>query len=221
MSHDRIIFWEVDAQEDFLLPGGKLYVPGAEKIIPNIKRLVGAACENRLLLVSSGDAHTPEDPEFKVFPPHCVKGTSGAQIVPEGLAARRLTIPNDASYAWPKNLLEYQQIVLEKQTLDVFNNPKSDELVQLLGPRAEYIVFGVVTEYCVRCAVIGLLERGRKVAIVRDAIETLQPEQGARTLSELEALGARLITTQQAIAMAEALVPEKVGNRSPGRNDAI
>src|ERR1700730_5151883 len=200
MQKSPVVLWEVDTQEDFLLPGGKLYVPGAEKIIPNIKRLVGAACENRLLLVSSGDAHTPEDPEFKVFPPHCVKGTSGAQIVPEGLAARRLTIPNDASYAWPKNLLEYQQIVLEKQTLDVFNNPKSDELVQLLGPRAEYIVFGVVTEYCVRCAVIGLLERGRKVAIVRDAIETLQPEQGARTLSELEALGARLITTQQAIA---------------------
>ncbi len=221
MSHNRIIFWEVDAQEDFLLPGGKLYVPGAEKIIPNIKRLVGAACESRLFLVSSGDAHTPEDPEFKVFPPHCVKGTSGAQIVPEGLAARRLTIPNDASYAWPQNLLEYQQIVLEKQTLDVFNNPKSDELVQLLGPRAEFIVFGVVTEYCVRYAVKGLLERGRKVAIVRDAIETLQPEQGARTLSELEALGARLITTQQAIAMAEELVPEKVGNRSPGRNDVI
>ena len=39
----KIVFWEVDAQQDFMLPGGKLYVPGAERIIPNIKRLVDAA----------------------------------------------------------------------------------------------------------------------------------------------------------------------------------
>jgi nicotinamidase/pyrazinamidase len=209
MAHDRIVFWEVDAQADFLLPGGKLYVPGAEKIIPNLKRLVAAACRSRVLLVSSGDAHAPDDPEFQLFPPHCVKGTPGAQIVPEGLAAKRLTIPNDPWFALPKNLLEYEQIVFEKQTLDVFDNPKADELVQWLGPQVEYIVFGVVTEYCVRCAVKGLLERGRKAAIVGDAIATLKPEEGTRALSELEALGARLISTPQAMAMAERAVALK------------
>jgi len=36
MQKGRIVFWEVDTQQDFMLPGGKLYVPGAEKIIPNI-----------------------------------------------------------------------------------------------------------------------------------------------------------------------------------------
>ena len=37
------IFWEVDVQRDFILPGGKLYVPGAEKLLPNIRRLTDAA----------------------------------------------------------------------------------------------------------------------------------------------------------------------------------
>jgi hypothetical protein len=46
----------------------------------------------------------------------------------------------------------------------------------------------------------GLLERGRKVAIVHDAIETLKSEDGQRTLDELKALGARLITTGEALA---------------------
>ena len=41
MQKNRIVLWEVDTQQDFMLPGGKLYVPGAEKIIPNIDRLVG------------------------------------------------------------------------------------------------------------------------------------------------------------------------------------
>lgn len=209
MTHTPIVFWEVDAQVDFMLPGGKLYVPGAEKIIPNIKRLVDEAREGRVFLVSSGDAHAPDDPEFKVFPPHCVKGTPGAAIIPEGLAPKRLTVPNDASFALPQHPSDYQQIILEKQTLDVFNNPKTSELVGLLDADAEYVVFGVVTEYCVNCAVNGLLKLGKKVSIVRDAIETLKREEGNRTLSELKAAGAHLISTDQAIAMAEARATQR------------
>jgi nicotinamidase/pyrazinamidase len=210
MSPDRLVFWEVDAQVDFMLTGGKLYVPGAEKIIPNIMRLVDETRAGRVFLVSSGDAHTPDDPEFKLFPPHCVKGTSGAEIIPEGLAPQRLTIPNDASFALPKSFSPYQQIVLEKHTLDVFNNPKASELVRSLGPNVEYVVFGVVTEYCVRCAAKGLLERGGKVDIVQDAIETLKSEEGNRALEELKGLGARLISTDRAIAMVEARLPQRV-----------
>jgi nicotinamidase/pyrazinamidase len=210
MAHHRIVLWEVDAQVDFMLPGGKLYVPGAEKIIPNIKRLVDEARNGRVLLVSSGDAHTQDDPEFKLFPLHCVKGTPGAEIIPEGLAPNRLTIPNDVSFEFPQRLSDFQQIVLEKQTLDVFQNPKAGELVRLLGSNVEYIVFGVVTEYCVNCAVRGLLQSGAKVAIVQDAIETLKPGEGNRTLAELKTLGARLISTGQAIEMVEARAAQRV-----------
>ena len=58
-------------------------------------------------------------------------------------------------------------------------------------------MFGVVTEYCVSCAVKGLLERKRRVAVVRDAIETLAPEVGNKTLTELQSLGATLVTTDE------------------------
>ncbi|MGC2698797.1 MAG: isochorismatase family protein, partial [Candidatus Acidiferrales bacterium] len=68
------------------------------------------------------------------------------------------------------------------------------------------IVFGVVTEYCVRFAAKGLLERGRRVSLVRDAIETLNPEDSTRTLAELTALGARLITTDEALRRVGASV---------------
>jgi nicotinamidase/pyrazinamidase len=207
MSPRKIVFWEVDAQADFMLPGGKLYVPGAEKIIPNIQRLVNAAIEAGVLLVSSGDSHEEGDPEFDRFPPHCLRGTAGARIVPDGLAKNFCTISNDASREMPKHVLSFPQVVLEKQTLDVFDNPHASELVQRLGSDAEYVVFGVVTEYCVRCAAKGLLERGGKVAIVKDAIETLEAEAGRRTLDELQALGARLITTDEALATVGARTP--------------
>lgn len=69
VSRDFIL-WEVDVQRDFMLPGGNLYVPGAEKLLPNIRRLTDLARQGKALLVSHGCFHVPNDPEFKIFPPH-------------------------------------------------------------------------------------------------------------------------------------------------------
>jgi hypothetical protein len=44
------------------------------------------------------------------------------------------------------------------------------------------------------------MERGRRVAVVQDAIETLKAEDCKKTMSEWERLGARLTTTDQALA---------------------
>ncbi|MGB6393947.1 MAG: isochorismatase family protein, partial [Candidatus Acidiferrales bacterium] len=72
--------------------------------------------------------------------------------------------------------------------------------VERLGADAEFVVFGMVTEHCVRLAAKGLLERGRKVAVVTDAIQQLNAEDGRRALDELRALGARFVTTDGALA---------------------
>src|SRR5215510_14627952 len=96
-----VVLWEVDAQADFMLPGGKLYVPGAEKLLPRIRRLTDAAREGRTFLVSHGCFHTQDDPEFKVFPPHCVRGTPGANLVPEALTGHVLRVPNTADAKVP------------------------------------------------------------------------------------------------------------------------
>ncbi|MGC1453419.1 MAG: isochorismatase family cysteine hydrolase [Candidatus Sulfotelmatobacter sp.] len=195
------IFWEVDVQADFMLPGGHLYVPGAEMLLPNIRRLTDAARQGRVFLVSHGCFHTHDDPEFKVFPPHCVKGTAGAELVPDALTEAVLRVPNDADAKLPEDFSGFQQILLEKQTLNIFESRHADALVQRLGSRAEFVVFGVVTEYCVRFAVKGLLARGRRVAVVQDAIETLKQEDGEKTIAELEQLGARLTTTDEALGV--------------------
>jgi nicotinamidase/pyrazinamidase len=199
LSRDYV-FWEVDVQRDFMLPGGNLYVPGAEKLLPNIRRLTDAARQGKVFLVSHGCFHTPDDPEFKTFPPHCVKGTVGAELVPEALTDKVARVPNDAAAKLPADLSKYQQILLEKQTLNIFESRHADELVQRLGTHPEFVVFGVVTEYCVNFAARGLLQRGRRVAVVEDAIETLKKEDGDAMIADLKRLGARLITTDQALA---------------------
>src|ERR1700677_969032 len=172
MQSRDFIFWEVDVQADFMQPGGKLYVPGAEKLLPNIRKLTDAARRGEVFLVSHGCFHTQDDPEFKQFPPHCVKGSPGAEFVPEALTDNFVRVENDSKAKLPDDLSKYQQIILEKQTLDIFESRHANALVERLYNTAEFVVYGVVTEYCVNYAAKGLLQRGRRVAIVKDAIAT-------------------------------------------------
>jgi nicotinamidase/pyrazinamidase len=205
----KTFLWEVDAQVDFMLPGGKLYVPGAEKVIPNLNRLIETARQGRILLISSADAHKLDDPEFREWPPHCVKGTPGAELIPEARAASQLVIPNRQDFTFPDDLSVYQQLILEKNTLEVFDNPNTDALLTRLSASqkhstegaAEFFVFGVVTEHCVRCAADGLLQRGYRVSLVEDAIQSLDEKKGREILDWLQSRGAALVTTEQALAM--------------------
>ncbi|MFZ0290185.1 MAG: isochorismatase family cysteine hydrolase [Candidatus Sulfotelmatobacter sp.] len=203
MVSRKVVFWEVDTQADFMLPGGKLYVPGAERLLPNIRRLTDAARQGRVFLVSHGCYHTEDDPEFQTFPPHCIKGTKGSAFVPEALTDKVVTVPNEATAVLPRDLSPYQQILLEKQTLDIFESRHADKLVERFGDEVEFVVFGVVTEYCVGFAAKGLLDRGRRVSVVQDAVETLKAEDGQRTVAELQALGARFFTTGEALALLD------------------
>jgi nicotinamidase/pyrazinamidase len=198
-SHKKVL-WQVDAQVDFMLPGGALYVPGAENIIPNIKRLVDAAQRTHTPLISSADAHPPNDPEFKQFPPHCLKGTRGADLVAQARAAKVLTIPNEKSFAVPADIAQYDQVLLEKQTFDVFDNVHTGAILDKLDPHADFYLFGVVTEYCVHAAAKGLAKRGRKVHLVSDAIETLKEADSKRAMEELRGLGAKTIPTAAVVA---------------------
>jgi nicotinamidase/pyrazinamidase len=183
-----------------MLPEGKLYVPGAEKLLGKIDSLVDLARTDRAFLVSHGCFHAPDDPEFSTFPPHCIKGTPGAEFVPEALAPKHARVPNDPASFLPFAFDDIQQIVLEKQTLDIFESRHADAVLAGLPEKAEFTIFGVVTEYCVRFAAKGLIERGRRTSVVVDAIETLDQSAGNQAMSELKSLGARLISTEQALA---------------------
>lgn len=192
-----MLLWDVDTQVDFLLPGGRLYVPGAEAIIPNLARLTLLARDQRLPLISSTDAHHPDDPELQTYPPHCIAGTPGQQKVPETLLANRYVISNLEAELPP--LKDFQQIVIEKRQFDVFTNSSTDKLLQQFGPALEILMYGVVTEICVAAAARGLLQRGHKVTLVSDAIRELDQTKAFQLVDEVLSAGGQLIATDEAI----------------------
>jgi nicotinamidase/pyrazinamidase len=184
------IFWDVDTQADFLEPGGKLYVPGSERIVPALRRLTQWAAEHQVLVVASADAHEANDPEFAQWPPHCVVGTAGQQKVPETILPRQLVLPN-CPVEIPADLSAWQQVVLEKQQLDVFTNPNTEPLIEQLG-RPDVALYGVVTEICVVRAARNLVQCGCRVTLVEDAMAALDTAEAGRCLNELVEQGARL-----------------------------
>lgn len=168
----KTVFVDVDTQMDFLFPAGALYVPGAERLLPVLARLNHYAAAHGIPLISTTDAHRENDPEFRDWPPHCVAGTSGQHKACETLVG---------------------QIIFEKQTLDVFDNPNFGALLDGLAADS-YVVYGVATDYCVRIAALGLLRTGKPVSIVTDAIAAVKAEDGARALEEFIARGGTLTT---------------------------
>jgi nicotinamidase/pyrazinamidase len=189
----NLFFMDVDTQRDFMLSTGALYVPGAERIIPKLRRLFDFAKKNEITILSSTDAHSPDDPEFKQFPPHCVQGSDGQKKLDETLLPRPLILPNKPI---DRNLLEiarkHQQIIVEKQTLDMFSNPVSERLLRVLPSRA--IVFGVTTEYCVKFACLGLRRLGIQTALLSDAVRALAPKTEKESLQEMGSAGVEFIT---------------------------
>jgi nicotinamidase/pyrazinamidase len=188
-------FMDIDTQRDFMLPGGALYVPGAERIIPRLRRLFDFARRHGITIVSSADAHIPDDPEFRQFPPHCIQGTEGQKKIDETLLPRPVAIENRLV---DRNVFEliqkYQQVILQKQALDVFTNPMTERLIRALPQRA--VVFGVTTEYCVKQACAGLRRLGVKTVLVTDAICALAPDSGKDALAEMERAGVEFITAE-------------------------
>jgi nicotinamidase/pyrazinamidase len=201
MSNSPVIFFDVDTQIDFMLPAGALYVPGAEKLIPGLARLTEFARTHGIPIISSTDAHTPRDPEFRNWPPHCVAGTLGQHKVPETLLANTLVIPNEPG-PLPEGWRQAPQVIVQKQTLDVFETCTIDRVLEGRLDR-RFLVYGVVTEYCVLCAAKGLLHRGAKIEIVTDAIRELDPAGRQQALAELLQAGARLTTVDQAVRALE------------------
>jgi len=195
------VFVDVDTQLDFLLPAGALYVPGAERLIPVIARLNQFAAGVGIPLLSTTDAHRENDPEFRDWPPHCVAGTTGQHKACETLLDNRSTLAMHAGA--PIGLTP--QIVIEKQSLDVFANPNFTPLLARLNAD-RYVVYGVATDYCVSIAARGLLRTGKPVSIVTDAIAAVKAEDGVRALEEFVARGGTLTTVNAVCAASSGTV---------------
>jgi nicotinamidase/pyrazinamidase len=207
---DSIIFWDVDTQHDFMDADGRLYVPGAEEIKPNLERLTGAARERGVRIVASADDHVPghrelsSSPDFReTFPEHCMRGTRGAEKIDQTRLAQPLVIEPEPI---PREELQRRlrahrgDVLLRKHWFDVFTNENTSPLLEELRP-TEIVVYGVALDVCNRYAIEGMLARGiPRIHLVVDATRAIHPEEADALLQEWNARGVRLVTTDEIVS---------------------
>jgi nicotinamidase/pyrazinamidase len=202
------ILWDVDTQVDFMEPSGKLYVPDAESLTPVVERLVAAAREAGIVHVASADDHELTDPEISdepdfrnTYPPHCLRGTPGAERIP----ATKQRDPLPLSLVpFPPGLVPglidgRREILLLKKNFNVFTNPNTDPLLDALDPD-EIVVFGVATDVCNDAAIRGFLARGRTVRFVEDAARGLDEGRTAACTAFWRERGVAFATAEEVIA---------------------
>lgn len=183
MNISDCIFWNVDTQVDFISPNGKLYVPGAELLKPNLKRLTQLAKNNLITIVNTADWHYSNSPELSstpdfitTFPEHCMASTKGAEFIEETNPENPLIIDWENENSNNIELIKSQKhrnYVIRKDAFDVFKgNSFTDIFLKIISPKT-VIVYGVTTNVCVNDAVVGLAQRGKNVIVVENAIKEL------------------------------------------------
>lgn len=185
----------VDVQNDFC-PGGALAVSEGDQVIPPLNALAAELAHQGGLVLASRDWHPRETKHFAEFggkwPVHCVQNTQGADFhpalkLPEGtVIISKGTGTEDDGYS-----------AFEGRTDD---GKTLDEVLKAHGVQ-RLLVGGLATDYCVRASVLDALKHGYEVVVLTDAIRgvNLQPDDSERALQEMQAAGARLMTTSDTL----------------------
>jgi len=202
------LFYDVDTQHDFMVPGGKLYVPGAERIFPQLVTLTQCARQYGIAVVGSVDRHYPTDPELLAnggeYPEHCMSDTPGQTKVAATTPHQPVWIENRV-YSDSELLALLRQpgeIYIEKQRFDVFAGNRNATRVfdvRLQG-KEDVVVYGVVTEVCVDQAIAGLKDRPVRIHVVVDAIAALDAVRGQATVAKWKQWGIELTTVGEVVA---------------------
>src|SRR6266576_2606286 len=211
----RVIFWDVDTQHDFMHADGKLYVPDAERIIDNLKRLTDYAHGHAICLTASADDHVMSDaeisdtPDWKTtFPPHCLRGSPGQKKIPETALRDPLVIAPARTNAL--SLAERVRshagdILFHKHRFDVFTNDNVTTVLDVLDPQ-DIILDGVARDVCDKAAIEGLVERRPRTRLfaVTDAMKPIDKDVAALLLKEWGEEGVRLVKAEEVVELAPA-----------------
>ena len=206
----RVIFWDVDTQYDFMHADGKLYVPDAERLIPNLKRLTDYAHAQGIRIVASADDHSPGDRELSeapnwkdTFPPHCMRGTPGQRKIPETALSHPMVIEPEM-----RDPVELGQalrahagdLLFHKHWFDVFTNANVVPALTVLQPD-DVVLYGVALDVCDRYAIEGLLAHRlhTRLFAVTDAMKAIDAGAAEHLLKEWGEEGVRLVKTDEVI----------------------
>jgi nicotinamidase-related amidase len=177
------ILVDIDTQRDFLLAEGKACIRNHRRVLAHIRRVMAWARLHHVPIVSTAEVYPSNngDDAFR----HCIDGTDGQKKVRYTLLGDRVTFPADGNTDLPKDMLRrHRQVILHKRCVDPFDEPRIDRLLSELRA-SEFILVGTSLEGAVKMTALGLLQRGKNVTVVIDAVGTHDKKEASLTLRKL------------------------------------
>lgn len=190
----------VDVQNDFCA-GGALAVPQGDRVVDPINRLLAGYAAAGAPIFASRDWHPTGSSHFidqgGQWPVHCVADTPGAAFHPQ------LAFPDGTAVVSKGQAPDSDGYSAFDGTL-----PAGETLEAALVERnvTHLTVCGLATDYCVRASVLDACTRGLAVSVVRDATAAVNLQAGdeAAALAAMQAAGAELVGTEDALSLVAA-----------------
>ena len=193
----RRILVDINTQRDFLLAGGKVCIRNHRRVLAHIRRLMAWARINNVPVISIAAVYP--DTNSEITKGYCIDGTEGQKKIGYTLLDNRVSFPADGSTDFPRDVLRrYRQIILHKRTVDPFKEPRIDRLLSEVRAN-EFLLIGASTEGAVMEAALGLLQRGKRVTVVVDAVGSHNQKEARLAIRKMEAKGAKLIETKKLV----------------------
>ncbi len=194
-SRRKQIIIDIDTQKDFLLAGGKACIRNHRRVLARIRRIMAWARTQNIPIISTAEVYPDDNGESAVG--YCIDGTDGQKKIHYTLFNDRVTFAADGSTDLPRDMLRrYKQIILHKRCVDPFDEPRIDRLLSEVRAN-EFILVGTTLEGAVKMTALGLLQRGKKVTVIVDAVGTHSQAEAKLTLRKMETKGAKLVETRK------------------------
>lgn len=190
-SGQKRVLLDVSTQRDLMLAEGKACVGNHRRVLANIRRMVAWARSKNVPVISTCEVYRGDNGGY------CLDGTAGQKKIHYTLLNSRVSFSADATNPLPFDLLRhYQQVILNNRTVDPFEEPRTERLLSELKV-SEFVVIGASVEGAVSAMVLGLLQRGKKVTVVIDAVGGRDKREAKLAMEKMKAKGARLIDTKR------------------------
>jgi nicotinamidase-related amidase len=191
----RWILVDINTQKDFFFAGGNVCVKNHRRILANVRRIIAWARRNDVRVISTCEVYPNHNSAKKVG--YCIDGTEGQKKIRYTLLSNRASFPADGSTDLPADILrQYRQVVLHKRSVDPFDEPQIERLLSEV--RADnFVLVGASAEGAVKATALGLLQRGKKVSVVIDAVGLLNNREAKLAFRKMRAKGAKLIETKK------------------------
>jgi nicotinamidase-related amidase len=189
------ILVDINTQRDFFLARGNTCIRNHRKILTNVRRMMAWAKRNNVRVISTCEVYPNHNGISE--PGYCIDGTEGQKKIRYTLLSNRASFPADGSTDFPADILQqYRQIVLHKRCVDPFEEPRIERLLSEV--RADnFVLIGAIAEGAVKATALGLLQRGKKVSVIIDAVGLLNKREAKLAFRKMKAKGAKLVETKK------------------------